>query len=215
MDGVLVDTEPLHIKAFQIFMDRLNLQYQPEYIHSFVGFSIEQNVRKIKQEFRLASEINVNESVKLRDKIYLDLLQNNLDRPLTGIMQLLEFCRSAGIETALASSSSQEQVDLILDLLTQNGFDLRTRFKSIVNGDQVNQRKPEPDIYLKTLQNLNRSANECWAIEDSGAGVQSARAANIPVIGLTSLFSTAQQLQPANKIVVSIPEVEAFLKDLL
>jgi len=215
MDGVLVDTEPIHIKAFQIFMDDLNLDYEPEYIHSFVGYSIDQNVRKINQDYLNGREIPVDEGVKRRDQIFISLLKDSLREPLSGIMELFHFCTANNIITALASSSWQDQVELILDILKQNGYDIRPQLASIVHGDHVEQRKPAPDIYLRTLRNLGFPASSCWAIEDSGAGVQSAKAAEIQVIGLSSPFNTPQQLQPADKIVDSLPEATAFLKDLL
>ena len=215
MDGVLVDTEPLHIEAFRRFMDTLVLEYDPAYIRSFVGYSIDQNVRKINRDFLAGREIDVDEGVRQRDNIYIALLKESLRAPLPGVVQLARFCESNYIATALASSSWQEQVHLILDILEQNGFALRARFQSIVNGDQVKERKPAPDIYLKTIQNLALPPANCWAIEDSAAGVQSAKAAGIHVIGLTSPFNTRRHLQPADRIVTSLSEARNFLQTLL
>lgn len=215
MDGVLVDTEPIHIKAFQMFMDELNLSYEPEYIHSFVGYSIDENMRKINQDFLSGREIQVNEGVQHRDEIYISLLKETLHEPLAGVMELFQLCKTNNIRTALASSSWQDQVDLILDILMQNGYELRPHLDSIVHGDQVKQRKPSPDIYLHTIKNLGLPASSCWAIEDSGAGVQSAKAAGLYVIGLSSPFSTPEQLQPADKIVNSLSESLSFLQSLL
>jgi len=214
MDGVLVDTEPIHIKAFQMFMDELNLNYEPKYIHSFVGYSIDQNVRKINQDYLSGREIPVDEGVNRRDQIYISLLKNTLREPLSGVKELFQFCAENKIIPALASSSWQDQVDLILDILKQNDNDLRPYFKSVVHGNHVKRRKPAPDIYLRTVENLGLPASACWAIEDSGAGVQSAKAAGIQVIGLSSPFNTPEQLQPADKIVTSLLEAKAFLQNL-
>ncbi len=214
MDGVLVDTEPIHVKAFQMFMDSLNLDYEPEYIHSFVGYSIDQNVRKINQDLLQGREISVPDGVRQRDEIYISLLKETLREPLPGIMELFEFCNTRGIVTALASSSWKDQVELVLALLAKNGSDLRPLFQSIVHGDHVKNRKPAPDIYLHMIQSLGIAAENCWAIEDSGAGVQSAKAAGIHVIGLSSPYNNPQQLQPADKIVTSIFDAEIYLESL-
>lgn len=215
MDGVLVDTEPIHIKAFQMFMDTLNLSYKPDYIHSFVGYSIDQNVCKINQDFLKGREIPVADGVRRRDEIYISLLKDTLREPLHGIMELLDFCNTHGIVTALASSSWQDQIELILDLLAQNGYDLRSQFKSIVHGDHVEQRKPAPDIYLRTIQNLDITAENCWAIEDSGAGVNSAKAAGLNVIGLLTPFIHPEHIKDADKIVHSLPEAADFLRNII
>lgn len=215
MDGVLVDTEPIHIKAFQIFMDNLGLEYEPAYVHSFVGYSIDQNVRKINRDFLAGREISVDEGVRQRDEIYISLLKESLHAPLYGVMELQRFCETKRIVTALASSSWQEQVDLILKILDDNGFPLRKKFQSIVDGDQVSVRKPAPDIYLKSIANLQLPASACWTIEDSAAGVNSAKAAGLFAIGLLTPFNTRTQLKKANLVVHSLSEAESFLQTLL
>ncbi len=215
MDGVLVDTEPIHIKAFQIFMDNLGLEYEPAYVHSFVGYSIDQNVRKINRDFLAGRKISVDEGVRQRDEIYIALLKESLHAPLDGVMDLQRFCETKHIVTALASSSWHEQVEMILNILDNNGFPLRKKFQSIVDGDQATERKPAPDIYLKSIANLKLPASACWAIEDSAAGVNSAKAAGIHVIGLASPFNTPSQLQPADRIVKSLSQAESFLQSLL
>ncbi len=215
MDGVLVDTEPIHIEAFQIFMDTLGLEYDPVYVHSFVGYSIDRNVRKINADFLKGREIAVDEGVSRRDKIYIALLKKSLRAPLTGVTNLLEFCRENSITCALASSSWQAQVELILNILEQNGYPLREQFQSVVDGDQVAARKPAPDIYLKTIRNLGLPASSCWTIEDSAAGVNSAKAAGLFAIGLLTPFNTRQQLKKADLVVPSLFEAESFLYTLL
>ncbi|HHJ52446.1 MAG TPA: HAD family phosphatase, partial [Caldithrix abyssi] len=108
MDGVLVDTEPLHIEAFARYMDELGIAYRREYIHGFVGYSIEDNVRRINRELLPGREVDVAEGVRQRDRIYLDLLRSTSLQPMPGIRELVAFCREKGWQVALASSSSRE-----------------------------------------------------------------------------------------------------------
>jgi len=212
MDGVLVDTEPIHIRSFQTFMDELNLKYDISYIHGFVGYSIDQNVARINRDYLQGREIPLAEGVRRRDAIYLDLLRSTELQPLPGVMELIDFCETNHIAPALASSSWQDQVDAILDLLESNGYPLRSKFQSIVHGDHVKQRKPAPDIYLRTVSNLNLPPQSCWAIEDSGAGVQSANAAGIHCIGLETPFISSKALKEADMVVTDLFEAKNFLK---
>ncbi len=213
MDGVLVDTEPIHIRSFQTFMDELNLKYDMSYIHGFVGYSIDQNVQRINRDFLQGSEIPIAEGVRRRDAIYIELLEKTALQPLPGVMELIEWSEAKQIAVALASSSRQDQVDTILDLLERNGYALRSKFQSIVHGDHVKQRKPAADIYLKTVTNLNRPPQSCWAIEDSGAGVQSAKAAGMHCIGLETPFISSKALKKADGIVRDLFEAKTFLEE--
>lgn len=211
MDGVLVDTEPIHIRSFQLYMDELGLDYDLSYIHGFVGYSIDQNVQRINHDFLQGREIPISEGVQRRDAIYLNLLRNTKLHPLPGVMELVDCCETNQIALALASSSWQEQVDLILDLLEANGYPLRSKFRSIVHGDHVARRKPAPDIYLKAISDLNIPAQNCWTIEDSGAGVESAKAAGIHCIGLETPFVSTQALIKADRIVADLFQAKTVL----
>jgi len=193
-------------------MDRLGLKYDPEYIHSFIGYSIAHNVQRINEDFLAGKEVPVLAGERERDDIYISLLNKSRLAPLTGVVELMDYCKQQNIPTALASSSSAEQVQIILDNLNQNGFNLDAQFVSVVDGDQVLSRKPAPDIYLQTIKNLGLTGIDCWAIEDSEAGISSAKSAGVNVIGLISPYTTSTQLKDADFIADSMIEAANHLK---
>ena len=213
MDGVLVDTEPLHIEAFARYMDELGIAYRREYIHGFVGYSIEDNVRRINRELLPGREVDVAEGVRQRDRIYLDLLRSASLQPMPGIRELVAFCREKGWQVALASSSSREQVDLILDNLARNGFPAARQLDAVVCGDDVANRKPHGDIYRQMLKRLNCEPDRAMAVEDSGAGVTSAKAAGIFCVAVRSPFVPDEQLAQADWVVDSVAQLAALLKE--
>ena len=206
MDGILVDSEPLHVLAFRRFINGLNVTCSDEFLHSFIGFSIEENVRRINQDLLKGREIDLVEGVRQRDAIYLQLLRQNTLKPIAGVFELIEFCREQGLTLGLASSSVREQVDLILSRLSNHSLDLTNLFRSVVSGDDVPDKKPAADIYLKTLANLNYPAGQCLAIEDSWAGVQSAKSAGLCCIALENQYAPADRLEKADFIISSIEE---------
>ena len=207
MDGVLVDSEPYHVQAFKIMMDELNLHYDDSVVHSFIGHSIESNIQSINKQFMQNRELNVKDAVIYRDKIYLDLIKQAKLKPLPGIYELIESCRNSDITVALASSSIREQVDVIINSLSHDNWNLRTLFSSVVTGDDVTNRKPDPEIYTKTLQNLRLSANQCLALEDSPAGVKSAKSAGLYCIGLKSVFIDPNDLSEADILFEDINQI--------
>lgn len=207
MDGVLVDSEPYHVQSFKIMMDELKLNYDDNFVHSFIGHSIESNIESINEHYMQGQELNLTEAVAYRDALYLDLIKQADLKPMSGIVELIETCRINDIPLALASSSVQEQVEVILTKLSRNGWNLNTIFTSIVTGDDVKKLKPSPDIYKKTVVNLNMPAKECFAIEDSPAGVQSAKSAGLHCIALKSVFIDSSKLKGADLLVDNINQI--------
>ncbi len=212
MDGVLVDTEPLHIRSFCTLLEGLGVSFKEEYVHSFVGYSIEDNVRKIDKDFFGGNRLDISKCVKERDRLYLDLVKSKLKYPMPGIVELVSFCRQEKIKIALASSSDRIQIDIILDNLKKNGFDLVPIFEAIVSGDEVKNRKPLSDIYELVLKKLNCCAKQSIAIEDSQAGVQSARGAGIFCAALRNPFNSIELLSEADVLINSVEEIVKFIR---
>jgi len=214
MDGVLVDTEPLHIKSFCTLLDKLGVSFKEEYVHSFVGYSIEDNVRRIDNDYFGGSRLDIQKYVKKRDDLYLDLVKSNLKFPMPGIIELVTFCREKNIKTALASSSDRIQIDIILENLKINGFDLMPILDASVSGDEVINRKPQSDIYELVLQKMNCSAEQSIAVEDSQAGVTSAKGAGIFCAALKNPYNSIELLSEADVLIDSIYEVLAIIKSI-
>lgn len=215
MDGILVDSEPLHVLAFRRFINGLKVTCSDEFLHSFIGFSIEENVRRINQSLLKGREIDPLEGVRQRDAIYMRLLHQNTLKPIPGIFELIEFCREQGLTLGLASSSVREQVDLILSRLSNHRLDLTRLFRSVVSGDDVPNKKPAADIYLRTLVNLNYPPGQCLAIEDSRAGVQAAKSAGLRCIALENQYASADRLEKADFIISTIEEAIPIIHHLI
>ncbi len=214
MDGVLVDTEPLHIEAFIRYMKSLGLQFDPGYVHGFVGYSIDENVRRINREFLAGREIPVAQGVRQRDAIYLDLIRNSRLQPLRGIREIADLAEEKGWQLALASSSSREQIQCILENLEQNGSALGEKFTAIVSGEDVALPKPDAAIYRLALQKLNCRPAQALAVEDSEAGVRSAKANGIACVALASPYMSPERLRKADVVVDSLTEAIEYLREV-
>jgi len=212
MDGVLVDTEPLHIKSFCTLLDELGVSYKEEYVHSFVGYSIEDNVRRIDNDYFGGNGLDIQKYVEKRDKLYLDLVKSNLKFPIPGIIELVSFCQNNNIKTALASSSDRIQIDIILENLRKNGFDLMPVLAASVSGDEAARRKPLSDIYELALQKMDCPAEQAIAVEDSQAGVMSARGAGIFCAALKNPYNSIELLSEADALIDSIDDILKMIK---
>ncbi len=210
MDGVIVDSEPIHIESFQIFLDRINVPYTDEFIDNLVGYSIDHNIQTINDQYLSDNPLKISEGVKERDKIYMDLINQRELQPLEGLTDLIKLCQSKGIKVALASSSVREQVDIILSNLTRNnnnGINFTDAFKISVSGDEVKEKKPAPDLYRRALSLLQIKAENCLAIEDSEVGILSAKSNGIYCFALQNQYLKPDQMDQADYIITSINEV--------
>lgn len=214
MDGVIVDSEPIHVEAFRIFLNQLNVSYTDKFIDNLVGYSIDHNIQTINDMYLTNNPLEISEGVNARDRIYLELINQRELEPLEGLIELIEFCQKKGVRVALASSSVREQVDVILANLTQNGnypLNFKDIFSISVSGDEVAEKKPAPDLYRTALSMLGEKKENCLAIEDSEAGILSAKSNNLFCIALKNEYFSMSRLKNADIIVDSLSEIISVL----
>ncbi len=208
MDGVLVDTEPLHMEAFRRYLQKLGLPHDDAYIFSFIGFSVPDNIRNVFHRFyQNPSEEMIAQGIRERDAIYLQLLHDTPLRPLPGIRELIDFCQKQNLKIALASSSDREQILTIFENLkrtSQGLFDPSAIFDLVLSGEDVAQRKPHPAIYQQASEKLGVAPKTALAIEDSPAGVQSAKEAGLLCLALKSKFIEDKKLAAADALLDSV-----------
>lgn len=217
MDGVIVDSEPIHGESFGVFLDTLKVPHTEEFINDLVGHSVDHNIQTINQAFLPNNPMEVSEGIRIRDAIYLSLITSRPLKPLDGIEDLILLCKNKGIKLGLASSSVREQIDAILKNLSRNN-DRNINFQSVfdvtVGGNEVTQKKPAPDIYHKVIQTLGIDKDNCIAIEDSGAGILSAKANDITCIALRNQYLKEKETFSADLVVNSINEVVEMLNSV-
>jgi beta-phosphoglucomutase-like phosphatase (HAD superfamily) len=197
MDGVIVDSEPIHMNAFKIFLEKYSIETNPNYLISMIGHSVESNFEMLKKDFPQFKEKNVQKLIDERNAIFIDLIEKSALQPISGISELIDFCLNSGIKLGLASSSDQIQIDAILKSIsnnTDNDINISNVFKTIVSGDSVSHKKPAADIYLKALENLNVPATSAIAVEDSQAGITSAKAAGITCLALKNPYFDIEEM---------------------
>jgi HAD superfamily hydrolase (TIGR01509 family) len=128
---------------------------------------------------------------RAKTRHYLALLRNGVIPLRPGVLRLLRDARAAGVRLAIATTTTPENVDVLLRQSGEPG--LRDWFEVIAAGDAVAHKKPAPDIYLSVLERLGLSARDCVVVEDSDIGVRSAFAAGLRAVLVTVSPYTAHQ----------------------
>ncbi|MFC0097380.1 HAD family hydrolase [Micromonospora marina] len=176
MDGTLVDSEKLWDVALQELAAVYGGVLSEDARRAIVGTGMADAMRIVHDDLG-QPERDVQESADWISARILDLFRTGL-RWRPGALALLRAVRVAGIPTALVTSSGRPLVEVALDTLGRDSFDV------VVCGDEVGAAKPHPEPYLTAARLLGVPVQRCVAIEDSPTGVASALAAGAAVLAV-------------------------------
>lgn len=205
MDGVLIDSEPLHKKIEQDILKELgvNLPLDEHFKYASMGKEFWNIIEK---QFGYNRKTTAEELHKEKADRYIKVLTSKPILPIDGLIELVNHAKQKGFVLAVASSSSIYNINLVLKAIGLDQY-----FSLVVSGEQVPRNKPFSDIYLKTAELLNLSPDACMVVEDSANGVKSAVGAGMFCIGFRNLNSGVQDISRANVIVDSLSEAIKYI----
>ncbi|MDH1881356.1 HAD family hydrolase [Empedobacter falsenii] len=209
MDGVIVDTEPVHKYAYFEHYKELNIPVTEELFATFTGQSTKNVYQILKDKFDLKEE--VNDLVLRKRTIFNEAFDTKTDLYLIdGVEKLIIDLYNNGIELILASSASKSTIDRVF-----NRFELNQYFTHKVSGENFPKSKPDPAIFLHAADLAKSEQSECIVIEDSKNGVEAALRASLYCLGYKSVNSKQQDISKANCIVDDFNAIDAnFIKEL-
>lgn len=195
MDGVIVDTEPVHKFAYQQHFEQLQINISDELYSTFTGNSTKNIYEKLKEKFDLKQEI---ETLVLQKRaLFNDAFDKKEDLfLLEGVLNLIQDLHKNGMQLVLASSSATITIDRIF-----NRFNLYQYFSHIVSGEDFPKSKPNPAIFLHAALLSNTNINSCIVIEDSTNGIMAAKSAGIFCVGYDSPNSKLQDYSQADLVI--------------
>lgn len=201
MDGVIVDTEPVHHFAFQQHFKTLNIAISPEMYASFTGNSTKNIFERLKLQFDLKDDVQT--LVETKRNFFNDAFDNKEDLYLLdGVEDLIKDLYTNGMQLILASSSAIVTINRIF-----NRFGLHQYFTHIVSGEDFPKSKPHPAIFLHAAFLSQTPLENCIVIEDSTNGIQAAKAAGIFCIAYDSFHSKLQHYSLADKVISDFKEL--------
>ncbi|MEZ4859026.1 MAG: HAD family phosphatase [Flavobacteriaceae bacterium] len=201
MDGVIVDTEPLHRKAYFRMFAEMNIAVTEALYTSFTGQSTIEICQTLVNTFSLSQTPEALMACKRKHFKHLFENDDSL-KLLPGVLDLIKDYHRNGLTLVLASSASMVNINRIF-----NRFDLDRYFKDKVSGADLAKSKPHPEIFIKAAQASGFSTVECMVIEDSTNGIAAAKAAGIFCVGYNSLHSEDQDYSLADVVVGDFREL--------
>jgi HAD superfamily hydrolase (TIGR01509 family) len=201
MDGVIIDSEPIHKACEKTIFRLLKISLTEEEHNAFVGTTDETMWISLVESFNLP--VNVDEIIQLKKSLYFESLKRNENiQPICYIPKLIAGLHKKGFSLALASSAPREQIDYILDT-----FNLKLYFQSIISGEDVKYGKPNPEIFIKAAEAVGIKPGKCIVIEDSLNGIIAAKKADMKCIGYYNPHSGNQNLSQADMIITSFDQI--------
>ena len=202
MDGVIVDTEPLHHKAYFRMFNEVNIDVSEELYQSFTGQSTINICKFLCHNFKL--KYDPTELVMLKRKAFKDLFFNDPDLKLIdGVRNLIEDYYYNNLTLILASSASMNTINNVF-----SRFELDKYFKAKLSGADLKKSKPHPEIFINAAIASGFNKENCIVIEDSTNGIRAAYDAKIYCIGYKSEHSINQNYSLANKVISNFSVIE-------
>jgi beta-phosphoglucomutase family hydrolase len=205
LDGVVVDSMPVHTLAWERYLEQIGVRAAKDVAARMHG----RRNDEIITEFlgKGVPEQEVFEHGAAKERLFRTMMGAELhNRLVSGLKPFLE--RWSACPTALATNAEPPNVDFVLD-----GAGLRPFFRVIVDGSQVQNPKPAPDVYLVAAQRLGVPAENCVVFEDSVVGIAAARAAGMRVAGVAT---HTRELEHVDILIDDFldPELEPWLSSL-
>lgn len=201
MDGVIVDTEPVHKYAYDQHFIELGIDVSEDMYASFTGNSTRNVFQKLKAHFGLTHEV---EDLILRKRhLFNEAFDTKPDLELIeGVLDLIKKLHASDIQLILASSASNGTINRVF-----NRFDLNQYFAHKVSGEDFPKSKPDPAIFLHAASLSVATKQNCIVIEDSTNGIKAAKDAGIYCVGYKSKNSKNQDYSLADQIIEHFSEI--------
>ncbi len=180
MDGVIVDSMPWHVKAWQEAFREFGLQVPEETLYLHEGAIEAETACKIFEDQGVSPTKELFQKVLALQRRIFNLKYCRLVRPFPEVPDILAELKRQGKRLALVTSSHQEILQEILPK------DLLLLFQFVLTGDQVQRRKPHPEPYLRAVEGLKVPVDRALAVENAPAGIKAAKGAGLFCIALTT-----------------------------
>ena len=208
MDGVLVDSEPLHWKVDKVLMQGAGIPVTEQDFIEATGRSDTDFLFHLQKKYAIAN-LDILKLLRERHSILTDAVRDHGVTPIEGVEEVVTYA-AKHFSCAVASSSPHSFIDAVLETLHLGKY-LHTRVSA--HDLPAKRGKPNPDIYLLAAEKLKMNPKDCIAIEDAMHGVAAAKAAGMQCISFARPEAPKQDLSSANVVATSMEEILQILKE--
>lgn len=210
MDGLMFDTEKLSTQAYIKAAEKQGYKMSVEETHLVLGFNVESTYKFFEQYFeKLDNGVDGKKLVDYHYEYIENILYTKGPDKMPYLEELLDYLKENNYKIAVASSSD---LDHIKNNLEKTG--VKHYIDVIASGEEVENGKPAPDVFLLAAERLNISPENCLVLEDSKFGIQAAHSANMRVIMVPDSIKPDEEIKKLTyKIVANLSEVVTILEN--
>ena len=188
MDGLLLDSESLALRALTAVAGRMGIDAPPDFCHQMIGIPVDRCLLLVRKRF--GPEFPCENYLAAAADYAEDLIRSGLLSLKPGALELLSQLDELGIPKAIATSSSRAKAETHL-----RAAGILDRFDAIATRDDVKHGKPSPDLFLKAASLVGADPSRCLALEDSYNGIRAAQAAGMRVIMVPDLLPATEEMR--------------------
>jgi len=200
MDGVIVDSEPIHIEAEKQTLLKYGVKITTEELRTYTGTTAEFEFNDLIRKYKLNTTAKTLFDVK--EDIMFRLLEERTE-PTKGVIDLIKSLKQQGFKLGIATSGHRKLAHYYADKLGIASF-----FDAIVCAEDITHSKPDPEIFLKTAQRLGVEPTQCIVIEDAKLGIEAAVKAGMKCVGYSNPNSGNQDLSKADWVVSDFTKLD-------
>ena len=201
LDGTLIDNNSHHLKTWKVYLEKIGKDISEEAYRKNINGRTNKDALEYIYNKKMTDEEAMVYALE-KEALYRKIYKPDI-KPVDGLLDLLEVLHDRDIPMAIATSGIQVNIDFMFEYIP-----IKQYFKEIVNSSHISKGKPDPEIYLKTAFLLDILPENCLVFEDAIVGVNSAKAAGMKVIALTTTQSK-EDLKDADMIIADF-KAESF-----
>ncbi len=201
MDGVLIDSEYTYLESKTNILNDAGYDVDISYQYQFMGTTYQYMWQAMKDELGLPLEVEdyIND-MNLRRA---EMIERDGVQPIKNVQQFVKKLHEAGFRMAVASSSPKKDIEFAM-----NSLNLAQYFEYLVSGEEVENSKPAPDVFLYAAALLDVEPKKCIAFEDTKNGSKAAKSANMYTIGFENPDYPKQDLSAADEIITDFTQID-------
>ena len=206
MDGLMIDSERITYECFRRYLKNINLDMTEAFYKTLLGQTIQVCKKKVLDQY--GKEFPYDDCVRQVHKMLDEQILSKRIPIKKGLIDLLKYLRENQYKRMVATSSERYRVEKIL-----KAAGILEYFDDSICGDEVENGKPDPEVFLKACEKLGVSVNEALVLEDSEAGIQAAFAGGIKVICVPDMkYPEEKYIKMTTFICGDLLEVMTYIK---
>ncbi len=192
LDGVIAETEHIHIQAEKETMLRNGVKISEDELHKYTGTTAKQMFTDLIRKYRLP--VTFEEIFNQKEETMFKLLEKEV-QPTRDVVPLLRILKQKGIKLGVGSSSHKRLIEYVLKKLG-----IAPLFDAVVSAEDIVNSKPDPETFLTCAKRLHASPDTCLVVEDAKLGIEAAKKAGMKCLGYRNPDSGNQDLSEADAV---------------